>query len=200
MPYSSLARTRPSAAAQWLAIGVALGLTGCIPPLAESEPLGGVNQPIVCEQSYANFAWVPTVAFVGITGDGQLLTFDSRATSGVPGFSLLGLELPERPTIRDIAHRYVLARPTGQAVPQAAVDQLVSLAEQAADGEITREMVAADSGQLSLDCFVADPGGRSFRIIQIMSDGDLTVRNSSVAAAQLVTELNALFADAAVQR
>ncbi|MGF1625540.1 MAG: hypothetical protein ACFCVH_11705 [Alphaproteobacteria bacterium] len=179
-----MAGLRRTAALMIAAASCAAGL-GCIP----ASPVTAAEQPILCESSYSNFAWAPTVIFTGIAGNGQVLHFDSRTADGLQGFSLLGLALPDRPRPADLAHRYVLSSPTGTVVPPEMLNRIAALAREARQGTISREPRGADMGQRTIECYVPTADGRAFHRVVIQSDGDWTMRNAHPAAAELAALL-----------
>lgn len=172
-----------------------LAASGCIGAtrVTAAEP-----PPVLCEASYSNFAWNPVVTFTGIAADGQILQFNSRYSSDLQGFGLLELALPDRPRPADIARRYVISSPTGRVVPGDVLRRILTLAEQAQRGTVTREQRGADMGANTLVCFVAvSDSGNLYDTVLIRSDGDWEERNTHPAAAELAALLDSLLADPA---
>jgi hypothetical protein len=162
---------------------------GCI-PAGRAE---AAQPPILCESSYSNFAWQPTLIFTGIGEDGRIYRFSSQETTDLQGFALLDLALPERPRAADIARRYVISSPTGEVVPPDVLQRIAALAAEVRDGRVTREQRGADMGQSTLACFVpVSEGSNLFENVVISSDGDWEERNTDPAAAELAELLTSL--------
>jgi hypothetical protein len=171
-------------------------VAGCV----GTEPVRAAEPPILCESSYSNFAWTPTLMFTGIGEDGRIYRFSSQETTDLQGFALLDLALPERPRAADIARRYVISSPTGEVVPPDVLQRIAALAAEVRDGAVTREQRGADMGQSTLACFVpVSEGSNLFDNVVISSDGDWEERNTDPAAAELAELLTSLLAPAATE-
>ena len=151
--------------------------------LPDAKPPPG--QEILFEVSYENYAWSSALEGVFITADGSVYSFDYfDSADGGYGPTVI---FPA--TEEELRSRYGVPKQTGS-IP---LDELMAhfaLVEPAASGVLLQEYSCADAGETSFLGYLYDEATAQYTRVILEIDGDFAAKNTSPAAAPLVSWLS----------